>query len=160
MNASTRAHHSWTPTTTGGSSCSATPSTPPSRGRGRRSPKFAVARWPLRCSGSSPGCQRTVRFRSNRCGDTGRRTSMCDYCGCRAHDAIASLSVEHETLLGMLSELLHHVDTHDAAAARLLLEQLHDALTPHALREEHGVFAELEHAGIDHTYIDMFQHDH
>ena len=85
---------------------------------------------------------------------------MCDYCGCRAHDAIANLSVEHETLLGMLSELLHHVDTHDAAAARPLLEQLHDALTPHALREEHGVFAELEHAGIDHSYVDMFQHDH
>ncbi len=85
---------------------------------------------------------------------------MCDSCGCRAHDAIANLSVEHETLLGMLSELLHHVDTHDVAAAKPLLEQLHDALTPHALREEHGVVAELEHAGIDHTYIDMFQQDH
>lgn len=85
---------------------------------------------------------------------------MCDYCGCRAHDAIANLSVEHETLFALLSELQRHVGAHDAAAAKPLLERLHDALTPHALREEHGVFAELEHAGIDHTYIDMFQEDH
>ena len=75
---------------------------------------------------------------------------MCDYCGCRAHDAIANLSVEHETLLGMLSELLHHVDTHDAAAARPLLEQLHDALTPHALRDWEPAARELARTLRDH----------
>lgn len=85
---------------------------------------------------------------------------MCDYCGCRAHDAIANLSVEHETLLELLSELQRQVIAHDQAAAKPLLERLHNALTPHAVREEHGVFAELEHAGIDHTYIDVFQEDH
>lgn len=85
---------------------------------------------------------------------------MCDYCRCRANDAIANLSVEHEELLGMLTDLQRHADTLDAAAAKPLLERLHHALTPHALREEHGVFAELEHAGIDQTYIDMFQQDH
>ena len=85
---------------------------------------------------------------------------MCDYCGCREHDAIANLSVEHEELLGTLTDLQRKIDAHDAAAAMPLLVQLHDALTPHASREEDGVFTELEHAGIDHAYVSLFHQDH
>lgn len=85
---------------------------------------------------------------------------MCDYCGCREHEAIAQLSIEHETLLEMLTELQRHADNRDSAAARPLLQRLHDVLSPHALREEHGVFAELAHAGVATTYITMFEADH
>ena len=85
---------------------------------------------------------------------------MCDYCGCRDHEAIAQLSIEHETLLEMLTELQRHADNHDLAEARPLLERLHDVLSPHAMREERGVFAELEHAGVAPTYIAMFEADH
>lgn len=85
---------------------------------------------------------------------------MCDYCGCREHEAIAQLSIEHETVLEMLTELQRHADKHDSAAARPLLARLHDVLCPHALREEHWVFAELEHAGVAPTYIIMFEADH
>ncbi len=85
---------------------------------------------------------------------------MCDYCGCREHDAIAALSIEHETLLGMLTEMERHADNHSSADARPLLGRLHDLLSPHALREEHGVFTELEQAGVGHLYITMFEADH
>lgn len=37
---------------------------------------------------------------------------------------------------------------------------MNQVLTPHALREEHGIFAELEHAGVAHSYINMFEADH
>lgn len=60
----------------------------------------------------------------------------------------------------MLTELQRHADNHDSAAARPLLARLHDVLSPLALREEHGVFAELEHAGVAPTYITMFEEDH
>lgn len=85
---------------------------------------------------------------------------MCDYCGCRAHPAIASLSDDHELLLSLLADLRRGANAHDQAAAIPLLQRVHELLGPHATREEQGVFTELEHAGVAHSYIQMFETEH
>lgn len=40
---------------------------------------------------------------------------MCDYCGCCTHEAIALLSIEHETLIELLADLQPHVEAHNRA---------------------------------------------
>lgn len=85
---------------------------------------------------------------------------MCDYCGCRSHHEIASLSADHEILLGLLCELEHAVDATDAPRASIVVAELHGLLDGHASREERGVFSELRRAGVDESYVGMFEADH
>jgi hemerythrin-like domain-containing protein len=85
---------------------------------------------------------------------------MCDYCDCRSHPEIASLSADHEVLLDLLADLQRSIVADDRAAATPTIAQLHDLLHHHGDREERGVFAELRHAGIDDDYVDTFERDH
>ena len=71
---------------------------------------------------------------------------MCDYCDCRSHPQIASLSDDHEAMLEMLASLNAALTIDDADLARGLLSQLHHLLDPHGVREERGIFTELRDA--------------
>jgi len=85
---------------------------------------------------------------------------MCDYCDCRTHPAIASLSAEHEVVLELLGDLRRAAAVQDRATGVAVLARLHDVLSAHATREERGVFNALRHAGISHSYLDWFERDH
>jgi hemerythrin-like domain-containing protein len=85
---------------------------------------------------------------------------VCDYCDCRSHPAIASLSADHERLLHLLGELRQAATDGDRAAARPILEELHDRVGGHAAREETGVFTQLRAAGVESAYLDRFEHEH
>ena len=85
---------------------------------------------------------------------------MCDYCDCRSHPQIASLSVDHEQILALLVGLRKAIDGADAEPARPLIARLHDLLDRHAELEDRGVFTELRRADIDSDYVAMFELDH
>ena len=85
---------------------------------------------------------------------------MCDYCECRTHQQIASLSDDHEVLLEVLGSLDTAVATADGERARELLADLHHRLDAHAAREEHGVFTQLRRVVRDDDYVAMFERDH
>jgi hypothetical protein len=85
---------------------------------------------------------------------------MCDYCDCRSHPAIGSLSADHEVLLGLLGDLRRATAVPDRTAAAVCIEGLRHRLGDHAAREERGVFTELRRAGVDGAYVDWFERDH
>ena len=85
---------------------------------------------------------------------------MCDYCDCRSHPAIASLSIDHERLLELLAGLRRATTNGDGAAAAVLVGLVHDLLDDHATREERGVFAELAAADVEAGYLAAFEADH
>ena len=85
---------------------------------------------------------------------------MCDYCDCRSHPAIASLSADHERLLHLLGALRQAATDGDRATARPILEELHHTVGGHAGREESGVFTQLRAAGVEPAYLDQFEHEH
>lgn len=85
---------------------------------------------------------------------------MCDYCDCRSHPAIATLSEDHEALLEQLALLRRAITADDPGVARAILEQLHAVLDVHASREERGVFRELVAADVDADYVGDFHDDH
>lgn len=84
---------------------------------------------------------------------------MCDYCDCRSHPEIASLSSEHEVLLDLLARLELAAGSVDRDGARSIAEQLHHLLDHHATREEHGVFVEVRET-VDGEYVARFEADH
>lgn len=65
---------------------------------------------------------------------------MCEYCGCQALESIDELTLEHETVVGLISRVRDaHRDgdvTRMAQAARTIA----DVLGPHTEVEEHGLF--------------------
>jgi hemerythrin-like domain-containing protein len=85
---------------------------------------------------------------------------MCDYCDCRSHPQIASLSDDHEAMLLMLASLSAALTTDDADLAHGLLSELHHLLDAHGVREERGIFTELRDAVTDDDYVGMFEQDH
>src|SRR5262245_36189304 len=85
---------------------------------------------------------------------------MCDYCDCRSHPQIASLSAEHELMLSLLGELEQAVDDEDAERAVVLTARLDGALGSHTAREEQGVFSQLCLVEVDRDYVARFESDH
>jgi hemerythrin-like domain-containing protein len=85
---------------------------------------------------------------------------MCDYCDCRSHPQIASLSVDHEEMLGLLIALQSVVDGADRQRAQAVIARLGALLDRHATREDRGIFTELIHAAVDRDYVARFEHDH
>jgi hemerythrin-like domain-containing protein len=85
---------------------------------------------------------------------------MCDYCDCRSHPQIASLSADHERMLRLLAGLHRAVDRGDEQWARQLIAELRPLLDLHTTREEGGVFTELRRADVDRHYVEMFEHEH
>jgi hypothetical protein len=85
---------------------------------------------------------------------------MCDYCDCRSHPEIASLSADHERLLDHLAELRRAIDDGQQHRAEVVLARIHGLLDDHARREERGVFAELREADVDDDYLAAFEGDH
>jgi hemerythrin-like domain-containing protein len=85
---------------------------------------------------------------------------MCDYCECRTHSQIASLSDDHEVLLELLGTLGASIAADDHERARELLADLHRRLDTHAAREERGVFTQLRRVVRDDDYVAMFERDH
>ncbi|MGD9997529.1 MAG: hemerythrin domain-containing protein [Ilumatobacteraceae bacterium] len=85
---------------------------------------------------------------------------MCDYCDCRSHSEIASLSDDHETFGHMLDQLMRAVETDDRHAAAAVAAELHPLLDGHAAREERGVFTQLRHAHVSDGYVARFERDH
>jgi hemerythrin-like domain-containing protein len=85
---------------------------------------------------------------------------MCDYCDCRSHPQIASLSADHERLQSLLTEIAGAADGHDRERCRSLAGRLRRILDPHADREERGVFAQLRAAGVDDDYVARFEDEH
>jgi hypothetical protein len=85
---------------------------------------------------------------------------MCDYCDCRSHPVIASLSADHGALQGLLDRLGEAVDHDDAVGAATLGRALHALLVAHATSEERGIFAALRASDVDPGYVDHFEDDH
>src|SRR4051812_15056245 len=85
---------------------------------------------------------------------------MCDYCDCRSHPAIASLSEDHDALQALLDRLERARLTHDNRTATAIVAELDDLLDVHAQREEQGVFAEVVRADVDRAYVGRFLEDH
>jgi hypothetical protein len=85
---------------------------------------------------------------------------MCDYCDCRSHPAVASLSADHEQLLDVLFRLQRAMAGDDATTARALVGDVRDLLDRHAAREECGVFRQLTAADVDSDYMHSFHADH
>jgi hypothetical protein len=85
---------------------------------------------------------------------------MCDYCDCRSHAAIASLSADHERLLELVAGLRGATNDDDRTLATALVEQVHELLDGHADREERGVFTQLAAADVDAGYLEGFKADH
>ncbi len=74
---------------------------------------------------------------------------MCDYCDCRSHPQIASLSADHEVILSLLVRLTRAVDNGDDELARASLADLDTLLDRHATLEDRGVFTELRRADVE-----------
>ncbi|HEY3513909.1 hemerythrin domain-containing protein [Kribbella sp. NPDC051137] len=72
---------------------------------------------------------------------------MCEHCGCRAVEPIAQLMEEHYEMLDLSGRIRTLLVAGDLAGASTTLADLGRRLTPHALREERGVFAALREQG-------------
>jgi hemerythrin-like domain-containing protein len=85
---------------------------------------------------------------------------MCDYCDCRSHTAIATLSADHERLLADLTRLRVAAEANNAEEGRAIAKRLHGCLHDHADREERGVFEQLALAGVGDDYLGRFTDEH
>lgn len=85
---------------------------------------------------------------------------MCDYCDCRSHPQIASLSAEHDELLELLGQLVRAVAGDDRTAAMGIVSRVDAILGDHAHREERGIFAALRSADVASSYIGRFEQEH
>ncbi len=83
---------------------------------------------------------------------------MCDYCDCRAQPQIAALSAEHERMLSVTAAIRRSVAAGRAVSAEV--DELGGLLSPHAEREEIGLFAVLRDAGVDASYVGRFEDEH
>ncbi|MFE1311899.1 hemerythrin domain-containing protein [Streptomyces sp. NPDC058755] len=65
---------------------------------------------------------------------------MCEYCGCQALESIDQLTMEHETVVNLISQVRDaHRDGKIAYMAELARE-ITAVLGPHTQVEEHGLF--------------------
>ncbi|MGW2741744.1 hemerythrin domain-containing protein [Streptomyces sp. NPDC001450] len=65
---------------------------------------------------------------------------MCEYCGCQALESIDQLTMEHETVVNLISQVRDaHRDGKIAYMAELARE-IAAVLAPHTQVEEHGLF--------------------
>jgi hemerythrin-like domain-containing protein len=87
---------------------------------------------------------------------------VCDYCDCRSHPQLASLSADHDALLDLVVGLRLALDDEPdgASRARPLLAELRDLLRVHSDREERGVFRQLRAAQVDDSYVVSYETDH
>ncbi|WP_067429664.1 hemerythrin domain-containing protein [Nocardioides jensenii] len=72
---------------------------------------------------------------------------MCEHCGCRGIEPIASLMDEHYAMLDLSGDIRRCLAAREMVRAGALLAELGRQLVPHASREERGVFAALKHEG-------------
>ena len=85
---------------------------------------------------------------------------MCDYCDCRSHGEIATLSEQHQAVQEQLAHLAATVRCGDLVRTAAAVDVLVETLVPHTEREERGIFAQLRAADVDHTYVARFERDH
>lgn len=91
---------------------------------------------------------------------------MCSYCGCAANTVIATLMAEHEEIVNLTGDLRRAIDGASEQSVEDAADRLAALLTPHTVREERGLFAQMrsdaefrehidglvdEHASIDET---------
>ena len=65
---------------------------------------------------------------------------MCEYCGCQEVTAIAELTQEHDTVVGMFAGARAAVGARDVAAAAAVARSIAEVLGPHTRVEEDGLF--------------------
>ncbi|MDR2988142.1 MAG: hemerythrin domain-containing protein [Nocardiopsaceae bacterium] len=68
---------------------------------------------------------------------------MCEYCGCQALDQRSELTMEHEVVLRLISELRAAQASGDVAMMEQLARQIAAVLDPHTKVEEQGLFPAL-----------------
>ena len=65
---------------------------------------------------------------------------MCEYCGCQEVTAIAELTREHDTVVGMFADARAAVSARNVAAAAAVARSMAEILGPHSRVEEDGLF--------------------
>lgn len=65
---------------------------------------------------------------------------MCEYCGCQEVTAIADLTREHDTVVGLFTGARAAVRAGDVAAAAVAARSIAEVLGPHSRVEEEGLF--------------------
>ncbi len=85
---------------------------------------------------------------------------VCDYCGCRDVTPIRELSEEHERITELLVEVRERLGAGGEVAAAPVLAELQHDLRPHLLREESGIFAQLEAVPEFAEYLGRLTGDH
>jgi hemerythrin-like domain-containing protein len=68
---------------------------------------------------------------------------MCEYCGCQALETIDELTVEHETVVTLISHVRDAHRQSDVARTAELAREIAAVLAPHTEVEEHGLFPAL-----------------
>jgi len=84
---------------------------------------------------------------------------MCDLCGCRRIPEIAELGAQHERIETLAAAVMEALSggSDDLVAA---IVELRDALDPHVVREERGIFTEARRLGIGAESVDELTDDH
>ena len=72
---------------------------------------------------------------------------MCEHCGCRGVEPIATLMDEHLALLDLAGDVRRRLQGGDRLGAMATLGELGDQLLRHVRLEERGVFAALKEQG-------------
>ncbi|MHC3467608.1 hemerythrin domain-containing protein [Streptomyces sp. 7R007] len=68
---------------------------------------------------------------------------MCEYCGCQALESIDQLTLEHETVVTLISRVRDARRDGKIAYMAELAREIATVLTPHTLVEEQGLFPAL-----------------
>jgi hemerythrin-like domain-containing protein len=84
---------------------------------------------------------------------------MCEYCGCQALTAIATLTREHDEALSAVRLAERALDRGDETALVAACAGLRDLLRPHTAVEEGALFPALEHEFPDEMAVLHREHE-
>jgi hemerythrin-like domain-containing protein len=85
---------------------------------------------------------------------------MCEHCGCRGVEPIATLMDEHFVLLDLAGEVRRRIADGDRDGAVVRLARVQTALAPHVWVEENGLFAAMRESGDFVEYVEELERDH
>ncbi|MCI3241804.1 MULTISPECIES: hemerythrin domain-containing protein [Streptomyces] len=68
---------------------------------------------------------------------------MCEYCGCQALESIDQLTLEHETVVTLVSRVRDAYRSGEVTYMAELAREIASVLGPHTRVEEHGLFPAL-----------------
>jgi hemerythrin-like domain-containing protein len=83
---------------------------------------------------------------------------MCDYCGCRALDAIATLTAEHDLVVNLAGEARRAVLAGDLDLAADRARAVAAVLRPHTVVEEDALFPAMADEYGDHVTALIGEH--